>query len=145
MYRLLYNFIFFNRYKKITILATFYSLVYRVKIILIPMNKLKQQFGILNAESKIDDSVDNYIYAMKVGNVVSRVSKRTPWETKCLVQALTAQKILKRRGIKTTLYLGVKKETNDSLCAHAWLRCGKCQITGGDGSGYVMLAKFCSK
>ena len=145
MFRLLYNFIFINRNKNITILATLYSFIYRIKILFIPMDKLKSQFGILNDESMMDDTVENYIYATRVGNVVNRVSKRTPWETKCLVQALTAQKLLIRRGIKTTLYLGVKKETDDSLCAHAWLRCGRCQVTGGDVSGYVMLAKFCSK
>ena len=40
---------------------------------------------------------------------VTAVSRRVPWESKCLVQAATARMMLNRRGIPNELYLGVSK------------------------------------
>ena len=28
------------------------------------------------------------------------------------------------------------------MIAHAWLRCGQIYVTGGDGQGYAVVAKF---
>ena len=49
---------------------------------------------------------------------------------------------LQKRGIKTTLYLGVNKDTNNDMKAHAWIRAGEMYVTGGDGKGYATVAKF---
>ena len=46
-----------------------------------------------------------------------------------------------KRGVNTTLYLGVGKE-DGNMVAHAWLRCGQLYVTGGNGNGYAMVAKF---
>ncbi len=42
--------------------------------------------------------------------VVNKTLEITPWESKCLVRAMTAKKMMKKRGYKTTLYLGVGKD-----------------------------------
>ena len=63
------------------------------------------------------------------------------WESKCLVRAMTARKLLKEAGIHSTLYLGVGKDEG-KMIAHAWLRCGQMYVTGGNGSSYAMVAKF---
>lgn len=58
-----------------------------------------------------------------------------------MVRAMTARKILLKKGINSTLYLGVGKE-DGKMVAHAWLRCGQLYVTGGNGTGYAMVAKF---
>ena len=32
----------------------------------------------------------------------------------------------------------------EKMVAHAWLRCGKMYVTGGDGTGYSIVDKFCA-
>jgi hypothetical protein len=62
---------------------------------------------------------------------VSTASRNTPWKSLCMVQALTAQLLLRYFSIPATLYLGVKKNEGQ-LIAHAWLRSGSEIVTGGD-------------
>ncbi len=85
---------------------------------------------------------DTYKIARRISSRVLFVSAKTPWESKCLVQALTAQKLLKNQGISTTIYLGVRKEGNE-MKAHAWLRCGEYYVTGGAiREQYTVVARF---
>ncbi len=63
---------------------------------------------------------------------VRRMSDHTPRESTCLVQALTAQNMLKRRELGSTIYLGLATGENQraDVEAHAWLRCGSVYLTG---------------
>jgi len=71
------------------------------------------------------------------------VSCYTPWESKCLVQAIVGKIMLRQYGIGNTLYLGVGKNEEMSLVAHSWLRCGELIITGGhDLNQYAVVGKF---
>lgn len=121
--------------------AFFLTGLMRAKILKVPFNKLKEELGTYNTESVDDVVIDDYKKAKIVRYVVVTISKFTPWESLCLVQAMTVQRMLKKRGISTTIYLGVNKE-NQNMVAHAWIRCGKMFVTGGDGSGYATVAKF---
>lgn len=121
--------------------AFFLTGLMRAKILKVPFNKLKEELGTYNTESADDVVLDDYKIARIVRNVVVTISKFTPWESLCLVQAMTVQRMLKKRGVSTTIYLGVNKE-NKNMVAHAWIRCGKMFVTGGDGSGYATVAKF---
>ena len=62
----------------------------------------------------------------------------------CLNRALTAKRMLNRRGLPCTLYMGVRPSPQkpSGMEAHAWLRCGDIAVTGGDGSGYVRTASY---
>lgn len=72
--------------------------------------------------------------AKKVRWAVSIMNKYTPWESKCLVQAMTAKIMLKRRGIKSTIYLGVARDEEGKMIAHAWLESCGIILTGAKGS-----------
>lgn len=122
--------------------ACFLTGIIRFKILKIPFNKLKQELGTYNVESPKDIDFKDYKEARKIRNIVTHISRYTPWESLCLVQAITVQKMLKRRGIYTTIYLGVNKDKNNDMKAHAWIRCGEMFVTGGDGTGYATVAKF---
>ena len=85
--------------------------------------------------------------ARAVGWAVRASSSRTPWESTCLVQVLTAQKMLKKRGVPGVFYLGATNavnENNASEClAHAWLKCGGEFITGESGhQQYTVISSF---
>lgn len=103
--------------------------------------KLKKYMGQQSIETSYEDDKNYEIYLKRLSFVIQKVAKYTPWESKCLVQALTAQHILHKKKLKTTLYLGVNKENNE-LIAHAWIRCGSFYVTGGDGENYGVVAKF---
>jgi thymidylate synthase len=53
------------------------------------------------------------------------------WARKCLVESIAAKRMLNRRQIPATLYMGVAKNEKGKLIAHAWLRSGNIWVTGG--------------
>ena len=65
---------------------------------------------------------------------VGAACRRTPWQSQCLVQALTARKMLSRRRIGCTLYMGARRTPQGEAQAHAWVRSGPLFVCGGDGS-----------
>ncbi len=83
--------------------------------------------------------------AEKIGGAVVMAAHNTPWESACLVQSLTAQRMLKRRGIPGAFVLGVSKRDGglETLAAHAWTLCGDRIITGKDGhDDYTVVSVF---
>lgn len=141
MIRRIIDFLRYNHEKWMTISIYIYSAYYRMCIRFIPMPKLEKRMGIRGEESSQEETTENLKLAKLVRFHVKRVTGHTPWESKCLVQALTARTILKKKNVNTTLYLGVMKEDNE-MKAHAWLRCGNLYVTGGDGKAFGTVAKF---
>ena len=83
--------------------------------------------------------------AHSVGRGIRRAAKRTPWESACLVQSLTAQRMLQKRNIPGVFYLGVEKDKTgkETMKAHAWSQCGDDIITGESGhETYTILSMF---
>lgn len=76
--------------------------------------------------------------AVRVGRIVRAVARRTPWDSNCLAQALTAKRLLDRQGVPGTVYIGAAFDgpdpTSRQLVAHAWLRSGPVAVTGGTGN-----------
>lgn len=132
-----------NKKKVLFIQAFFYCGVYRLFILKVPFNKLKDKIGTSNAETPETIELKCYSEAKLVSGAVKTAAKYTPWESKCLVQALTAQKLMRKKGIPITMYLGVRKNQDGEMKAHAWTRCGSYYITGGKGDNhYAVVAKF---
>ena len=83
--------------------------------------------------------------AKSIGQAIMRASAYTPWESACLVQSFTAQKMLQKRGIAGVFYLGAAKdeESKEKMKAHAWSQCGDAIITGGMGhEDFTVLSVF---
>ena len=83
--------------------------------------------------------------ALLIGDAVTMAAYHTPWESACLVQALTAQRMLRKRKIAGRIHLGVTMNSadNDPLAAHAWLVCGDEILTGMEGlENYTILSTF---
>ena len=83
--------------------------------------------------------------ALFIGDVVTSAANHTPWQSACLVQALTAQRMLRKRRIAGSFHLGVTMNSaeNDLLAAHVWLVCGGEILTGKAGlEQYTILSTF---
>ena len=129
--------------KVIILEALFLTGIARLVILSIPFGKYKKYIGTYKEETSFDISLEEYRVIKRVAWAVNIVSKYTPWESKCLVQALTAQRMLKKRKVCSTLYLGLNKYEKNNMKAHAWLRCGQVIVTGGYNKGeFKEVAKF---
>lgn len=118
----------------------FLSLFFMVKVSF----SRNTQFGIAHAESLQKPIDDNYLESIK--QAIRRVNKILPSRSKCLVNALTAQHLLIKHNLSSTLYLAVAKTEQEQLSAHAWLRCGDRVVTGFcNYSKYTVVGTFLSQ
>ena len=69
--------------------------------------------------------------ARRVRRVIAGVEGRLPWRSTCLVQALAARSMLRRRHVATVLHLGVARDEG-CLEAHAWLEADGGYVCGGE-------------
>ena len=105
-----------------------------------PFSELAPKIGQLGYETPIEASPRN---ARLIYELMESMFRRIGWKDSCLIRALTAKKLLNRMGEKCTLYMGVRKREGEGLSAHAWLRCGKLTVTGGEiRDEYTVTAVF---
>ncbi len=117
--------------------------VARLAILLLPFRWLAPRFGATMSESPPEEPGIGGGLAWRLSWAVRIASRYAPWQTRCLVRAMAAKMMLRRRGLASTLYLGLAKDGDGQLVAHAWLRCGGRTLTGGRvGRRYQVIAKF---
>ncbi|KAF1086080.1 hypothetical protein SPSYN_00818 [Sporotomaculum syntrophicum] len=117
--------------------------VVRLAIILLPFRWLAGFLGNQELESPAEEDHEKLNAARRVGRVVETVCRHTPWESKCLVQAIVGKILLRQSRISNTLYLGVGRDPEDKMVAHAWLRCGDMILTGNYNlDKYAVVGKF---
>lgn len=126
------GFLRYNKLKKFTIQAWMYCALYRFLIWRMPMRKLEKYMGARDERTSKETDEAKVRIAIQVSYAVNRVADKTPWESKCFVRALAAQKMLSKYHIPTTLYMGVGKDEEGEMIAHAWLRYGHCYLTGAN-------------
>jgi len=83
--------------------------------------------------------------AETIGRMVRIAAAHTPWESACLAQSLTVQKMLYRRQIPGVFYLGASRDREGSgeMKAHAWSQCGDVILTGEAGyETFTILSVF---
>jgi hypothetical protein len=81
----------------------------------------------------------------RVAWAMGTLSRRAPAPATCLAQALVAEALLRRRGARSALRIGVRRRSDASpgpLDAHAWVECGDLIVVGrlDDLSEYSVLA-----
>lgn len=131
------------KHKGLFIYAYILSGMIRLSILIIPFNYLKKGLGIPKQESSFESSEKQLEVAKQVRCLVLQVCHHTPWESKCLVRAILSAHLLKRKGMESTLYLGVNKNVAGDIQAHAWLRVGEMIIMGGENKNdFVEVARF---
>lgn len=92
--------------------------------------RLSKLFGEPQLESPPEiDSAKQQI-ANDVGLAIRRAVRYAPFRCNCLTQAICTLRMLKRRSVACTLYLGVTRGADVAREAHAWTRCGALIVTG---------------
>lgn len=88
---------------------------------------------------------DEVARALHVGRAVRTAARYTPWQSKCLAQAITARVLLGVSRLPYGLYLGVERDAVAGMVAHAWVCSGRASVTGGDGfERFTVVAAFVS-
>lgn len=83
------------------------------------------------------------VRAGHIGAAIRTAARCTPWESKCLAQAMAARLLLGLNRIPYGLYLGLDKRNPGGMTAHAWVHAGSMPVTGGDGFGqFTVVSTF---
>ncbi len=123
--------------------ATLFMALARPAVLLFPFRRIAPMLGCEQLESPIEITTMQDMKAKQIGWAVVTMSYHTFWQSTCLVQAIAAQMMLKIRGIPGTIYMGMAKDREGTLLAHAWVRCGSKIITGAPESGqFTIIAAF---
>lgn len=112
----------------------------------LPFYKAALSLGEQMEETLLTSSPSDKEKIKKVSEAIYIMGRHTPWESKCLVRAIAGMKMLERRQIESTLYLGTAKDERGNLIAHAWLRSGSFYITGSEGKErFTVVSKFAKR
>lgn len=77
---------------------------------------------------------------VQLGGAVTRVLSLLPTDSRCLVRSLVLLALLERRGVGSTLVIGVGVEPE--FVAHAWIECdGEALLPSGGGT-YARLTEI---
>ncbi len=123
--------------------ALFWLGVARLLILTVPFKWIAPYLGRQTGESEWVRYPSTAGIARRIGWAVRAVAAHTPWESACLAQAITAKRMLRRRHLPSTLYLGVAKSKDAPMQAHAWLCCNGSILTGESGhQRFTVIASF---
>ncbi|PGT76784.1 lasso peptide biosynthesis B2 protein [Priestia megaterium] len=127
------NFLRLETSQKLMLLEAFYYLGYGRVFKALPFSKVAPTLGERMKETSFSSNTYDHVVLKNISNSIYMMSKYTFWESQCLVKAVAGMKMLERRHIGGTLYLGTAKDENGKLIAHAWLRSGSIYVTGSEG------------
>jgi hypothetical protein len=114
-----------------------------IAIKIVPFRFLSRCLGTHMASSPAVNKATNEQSIYLVQKSIDRVSNNFPYKVICMPEAMTAKLMLARRGIDSTLYMGVKKNESGDLAAHAWLRAGEIFLTGElEKDDFTVVASF---
>lgn len=119
----------------------------RLAILVLPFRWLALILGRDNRNVQLCTLVDRrrLFRARRLGMLIRGMAEHTPWESNCLAQAVVATVFLRLFGISYVLHLGVAKDGNEGLSAHAWVKVGPCAVTGGEGvPEFAVVSTFLS-
>jgi hypothetical protein len=80
----------------------------------------------------------------RIGQAITLAARRAPFRAVCLQQALAAQEMLRRRGLKTTIHFGVAANDRRGIDAHAWVTHDDLTVIGDGPGRFTPIATFTS-
>ncbi|MFY0781278.1 lasso peptide biosynthesis B2 protein [Peribacillus simplex] len=143
LYKKINTFVSFNwSMKSLLIEALFFLAIGRIYK-LIPFIKSAKFLGNYMEETTYSIRDFDKENLKNISDAIHIMSSYTFWESQCLVKAIAGMKMLERRGMESTLYLGTARNEKGDLIAHAWLRCGSYFVTGKEEMGkFIVVGKF---
>jgi Transglutaminase-like superfamily len=135
-----------NRRRAMLAEATVYLLAARLTLIFVPFRRLAPRLGTFvspgdpRASREAAGTRGDAGLAADVSWAVTRAARYLPFQLVCLPQAIAAQTMLRRRGVRSIMHFGARGGTLD---AHAWLDAGGVEVTGFPVAlGFVEIACF---
>ena len=134
------------RQRLVLLEAAYYLIAARVAIRLLPFRWIVPRLGRVE-ETPIERQLSpkEHQQAQGIGWAIAALARHFPLDAKCLTQAVAGKWMLQRRGLPSTLYLGIDRGRDEAkwLEAHAWLRCGADFVTGeGQHERFRVLTTF---
>jgi hypothetical protein len=115
-------------------------------LISLPFARVAPSLGVPMRETPDTQSDMNRMVLKNISHAIDIMSQCTLWESKCLVRAIAGLKMLARREIESTLYLGTARDDSAKMIAHAWLRSGSFYVTGKEGmEKFTVVGKFAKR
>ncbi|QGQ48824.1 lasso peptide biosynthesis B2 protein [Metabacillus sediminilitoris] len=112
----------------------------------IPFSKMAPTLGNQMEETTFNPTPSYNKTLSSISRAINLMSRYTFWESQCLVKAIAAMKMLEKRNIESTLYLGTARDEKGELVAHAWLRSGPHYITGFEVmERFTVVGKFAKR
>jgi hypothetical protein len=135
-----------SRMEKLLFLEAILFLAFARLLKVMPFTRLTRTLGKHMSESSFQEDLSVYGTIKSISSAIHIMSRYTFWESQCLVKAIAGMKMLQRRGIESTLYLGTAKDENGNMIAHAWLRSGSYFVSGAEEmKRFTVVSKFANK
>ncbi|MRH42715.1 lasso peptide biosynthesis B2 protein [Aquibacillus halophilus] len=137
------SFLLMDRKLKLLLFESYFYLGWARILKNVPFSKVAPSLGIQMQETTRNNDLANKQLLSSVSQAIHMMSRYTFWESQCLVKAIAAMKMLEKRNVESTLYLGTAKDESGKLVAHAWLRSGSYYITGSEVmEQFTVVSKF---
>lgn len=122
----------FDRKTNLLFMEAYLTLGWARIQLLFPFAKIAPKLGTTSEETSELLNKQNTVTIKHITSALSISSRYTLWDSKCLVRAIAGMKMLERRKIDSTIYMGTSKDESGNLIAHAWLRSGPFYVSGDD-------------
>ena len=137
------SFLKLNRKTKKLLVEAYFHLARARYLKSIPFAKVSPSLGKPMKETSFDLNEANRRDLAHISRAIHHMSRYTFWESECLVKAFAGMRMLEKRNIESTLYLGTSKDEKGEMIAHAWLRSGPFYISGAEVmEKFTVVAKF---
>jgi hypothetical protein len=100
--------------------------------------RLRRDFGQAASTTSPDD--DAHGSASRLGYVVSSVLRLLPTDSRCLMRSLVLTRLLARRGVPSTLIIGVSAAPE--FAAHAWVEHAGRPLLPSFGPAFARLVEL---
>jgi hypothetical protein len=115
----------------------------RFAVLVVPFRYISARLGTDREETPYELTPQQREALSCVAWAVQTAAANAPWRDCCLTQAIVAKVMLRRRTLRSMLYLGVKREKDGKLRAHAWLTAGGRLVVGTEGMPeFSVVAKY---
>lgn len=109
----------------------------KLLLMLFPFRVCKQLFH----KKKLYRQAD--VHLLKTIRIaIERANKIAFWSNVCLVKSFAARLMLQRRGIASSIYLGVTIKNGKELAAHAWLISNGVYVTPRGDTAFKEIYNF---
>lgn len=85
----------------------------RLIILMVPFRHIASRLGRQMYEPTVVINKTHEGRVLFLGNTIRLLSAKTPWESKCFVQSLTAMETMKVFRIPGTVYFGIRKKKDE--------------------------------